>query len=171
MADAENGDGASGLEAVLLAHRPMILRFLRARGAGGDAEDVLQDIWLKLGTARPAGPIADPLGYLLRMADNLMHDRHRASARRSKREASWIDAVGGGDAAPADHALAARETLSRADRALSDLGERTRSIFHRFRIDGVEQRQIAADDGISLSAVEKHLQKAYRALMRIREEA
>ena len=64
--------------------------------------------------------------------------------------------------------LIAREQLAEAEAALRDLGERTDLVFRRFRIEGVSQRDIADELGISLSAVEKHLQKAYRALIELR---
>jgi DNA-directed RNA polymerase specialized sigma24 family protein len=35
------------------------------------------------------------------------------------------------------------------------------------RIDGTPQKEIAATLGLSLSAVEKHLQRAYRAILDI----
>jgi RNA polymerase sigma-70 factor (ECF subfamily) len=47
---------------------------------------------------------------------------------------------------------------------LRSLGERTDYIFRRHRVEGIPQRDIAAELGISLSAVEKHLQRAYRAV-------
>ena len=39
----------------------------------------------------------------------------------------------------------------------------------RYRIDGIPQREIAGEIGISLSAVEKHLQRAYRTVVETRE--
>ena len=47
---------------------------------------------------------------------------------------------------------------------LDALPERTRTIFRRFRIDGEPQRLIADELGISVSAVEKHLARAYQAI-------
>ena len=35
---------ATGLSAIFMANRAALLRFLRARGAGDDAEDLLQDM-------------------------------------------------------------------------------------------------------------------------------
>ncbi len=53
--------------------------------------------------------------------------------------------------------------------------ERTRTIFRRFRIDGQQQSVIAAELGISVSAIEKHLARAYKeisaARLRLDEEA
>jgi DNA-directed RNA polymerase specialized sigma24 family protein len=48
------------------------------------------------------------------------------------------------------------------------LGDRTDLVFRRYRVEGRSQKEIAAELGISLSAVEKHLQKAYRALVDLR---
>jgi len=55
--------GVNGLEAVYLASRDALLRFLRAHGAGEAAEDLLNELWLRLRDARP-GPVARPLAYL-----------------------------------------------------------------------------------------------------------
>lgn len=46
--------------------------------------------------------------------------------------------------------------------------EHTRTIFRRFRLGGEPQRQIAADIGISTSAVEKHLARAYAEISQVR---
>ena len=79
-------NGTSGLEEVFLANRERLLRFLRARGAGDSAEDLLQEIWLKI-AGRRTGPIASPLSYLFRTADLLMIDRYRASVQAQRRDA------------------------------------------------------------------------------------
>lgn len=165
---------ASGLSAVLIANRGPLLRFLRARGAGEDCEDILQELWLKVDRLEAEGPIADPRAYLFRMADNLMHDRVRASMRRANREKAWTEAgfdPGGQDETPsAERALAARQRLRRVEMALATLGERTQAIFRRFRLEGVTQSRIAQDEGISVSAVEKHLQRAYRVVAALVDE-
>jgi len=165
---------ASGLNAVLLANREALLRFLRARGAGDDAEDILQELWLKVERLRAPGPIADPRAYLFRMADNLMHDRVRTTMRRVHREQAWSaaghDPEGRDDTPSAEHVLVARERLLQVERALATLGERTQSIFRRFRLDGMSQSRIAQEEGISLSAVEKHLQRAYRVVAALADE-
>ena len=165
-----------GLQAVFMAQRPALLRFLRARGAGEDAEDLLQDLWMKLEGAPPAVPVAEPLAYLYRAADNLMLDRRRSAVRRIAREDAWGEAADGAepgvsDAPSAERVLSGRDELRRVQSALDALGERTSAIFRRHRVDGIGQRDIATESGISLSAVEKHLQKAYRALATLKAES
>lgn len=163
----------SGIEAVFLANREALIRFVRARGVGDEAEDLLQELWLK-SSAMPSQPVAEPLAYLYRMANNLMLDRRRSDLRRRRREQDWTDGGGGGGADAAagagsgERLLIARDELRAAQAALAALGERTETIFRRFRLDGISQVDIAREQGISLSAVEKHLQKAYRALLEFR---
>ncbi len=161
-----------GLEAIFMTHRPMLSRFFAARGASADVEDLLQELWLKARSVQ-TGPIADPASYLFRMADNLLLDRRRADLRRSRRDDQWTGLTRGSvvdvsDTPSAEQVLIARERLRIVDRAIDALGERTAGIFRSYRIDGLNQRDIAARVGISLSAVEKHLQKAYRALVEVR---
>ncbi|MCE3309775.1 hypothetical protein LB322_15875, partial [Staphylococcus aureus] len=59
----------------------------------------------------------------------------------------------------------AREQAALAEAALQSVGTRAAGIFRRHRIDGVEQRTVAAEFGVSLSTVEGDLRKAYRAMI------
>lgn len=134
-----------------------------------EAEDILQDLYVKLESV-PAGPVAEPRAYLYRMAENLLLDRRRSAGRRSGREEAWatsrLGAMREADERPsAEQVLIARERLALVASALAELPERTRLVFRRFRIEGVPQREIAAELGISLSAVEKHLQRAYQVVV------
>ena len=164
---------SNGLEAILMANRAALERFLRARcGNAAEAEDLIQELWLKLAGA--TGPVAEPLAYLYRMADNLVLDRRRSAQRRERRDDAWQGLAGGGhsgasDAPSAEQSLIGRDQLRFVETQMSALGERTSNILKRYRVDGIGQRDIATEQGISISAVEKHLQKAYRALLEIRE--
>ncbi len=160
-----NGGGLIPLFAEL---RPALARFLQARGASQDeAEDVLQDVNIKLLGER-AGPIAQPRAYLYKMTNNHFLLHRRTAGRRERREADWVSAHGGSgeadDQPSIETELIAREQLAILQRLLDRLPERTRTIFRRFRIDAEPQRVIAGELGISVSAVEKHLARAYEAI-------
>lgn len=155
----------SGLSAVFLTERRMLLRLLTARlGNADDAEDALQDLWMKLETT-PSGPIAQPAAYLFRMANNLAFDRRRSATRRAARDTEWLDVQTTAEEVPGiEEALIARERLRQVEAALNALPPRTARAFRMFRFEGVSQRAIADELGLSLSSVEKLLQQAYRAI-------
>jgi RNA polymerase sigma-70 factor (ECF subfamily) len=159
----------TGLDAIFLANRDALLRFLRAHGAGESAEDILQELWIKLQGAK-TGPIASPLSYLYRAANNLMLDRYRADRQSVQRERAWSENKP--EAEPdSERVLIAREQVSLAAQALESVGTRAATIFRRHRIDGIAQRTIAAEMGISLSTVESDLRKSYAALISFRRTA
>jgi RNA polymerase sigma factor (sigma-70 family) len=159
---------AGGLQRVLIDDRARFLRFLRARGAGDLAEDLLHDLWQRV-AASPRQPVADPVTYLFRAAENLMRDRWRSEVSRERRQNDWHAAsVTEHETPPAERAMIAREGLRAADQALAALGTRVDQVFRRCRLEGVSQAVIARELGISLSSVEKDLQKASRALAELK---
>lgn len=167
MTDAEEPRApAQGIEGVLLANRDRLIRFLAARGAGDTAEDLFQDLWMRL-SGRPGGPIGEPLSYLYRAANNLMLDRYRSVRQADLREHAWGEAWAGSEP-PVDTALIARQQLAEADAAIDAMGERAAGIFRSFRLEGKSQRVIAAEFGVSLSTVESDLRKVYGALAALR---
>ena len=166
-------DFSSGLEAIFLENRERLRRFLVVRGAGEETEDVLQEIWLKI-AARKSGPIASPMSYLFRTADLLMIDRYRSTRQAERRDRAWGETQDGvmpgvSDAPSAERQLIGREHTRLVAEALAALGSRAEAAFRRHRIDGVPQRQLAQEFGISLSTVESDLRRAYAALAQLKE--
>lgn len=162
----ERAAPAQGLEGVLLANRDRLIGFLVARGAGEGAEDLFQELWMRL-SGKPAGPIGEPLSYLYRAANNLMLDRYRSARQADLRDQAWGD-VSIKQEPAIDTALISRQQLAEADAAIDALGERAAGIFRSFRLEGKSQRVIAAEFGISLSTVESDLRKVYGALAALR---
>ena len=76
---------SGGLKALILEQRPALLRLLVARlGSHAEAEDVLQDMWLRIDTMVDR-PIDQPVAFLFRVAANLATDRRIAMQRRTSR--------------------------------------------------------------------------------------
>jgi len=155
----------TGLKAVLIAERPLLVRLMRARiDPPEDAEDLWQELWLKI-DAMPSGPVADPLAFLCRMAINLTSDRRRSKGRLAARDAAWQAHQPDAAEYPGlDRQLIARDQLIRVERAIAEMPERTREALRQFRFEGQSQRDIARNMGISVSGVEKLLKRAYRLL-------
>ncbi|WP_298674780.1 sigma-70 family RNA polymerase sigma factor [uncultured Sphingomonas sp.] len=151
--------------------RAMLLRLLTARlGSAADAEDALQDLWFRI-VSGPVTRVDNPAAYLMRMAGNLATDRRIAARRRALLETHWAES---GDSAldlpSPERAALARDALYRADMVIAAMPERMRTAYRLFRMDHLPQREIADRLGISLSAVEKLLQRAYRRLHAMADE-
>lgn len=165
------------LQDAWLESRDKLLRFLKARGAGDDAEDLLQEIWLKIATAQARSePIAAPTAYLFQVANTLMIDRYRSTRQAARRDSDWAESVAGdpetAEAMPTPERIAiGRDLLVRVDRRLEQVGPRAARIFRRHRVEGVAQREIAQELGISLSTVESDLRAAYRAIAELKEQS
>src|SRR3546814_7319607 len=65
--------------------------------------------------------------------------------------------------------MAAAQEAAQIFRFLNRLGPRTATAFRRHRVDGVAQKEIAVELGVSLSTVESDLRTAYRALREWKE--
>lgn len=158
--------------AVFAANRAKIIGYLRALGASDGAEDLAHEIWLKLAKSSEADLLTT--AYLMRMAHNLFIDQVRSDRQRHRREEAYqYDGPGGGeiDRSPdSERVLLSRERLARLEAALRTLGPRTEQIVRRHRVEGVPHRLLAEEFGISVSAIEKQLQKAYRVIAMIQLE-
>lgn len=167
------------LETVFLRDRARLLGFLVRAGAGDEADDLMQEAWLRIEALRGREVPDQPLSYLYRLLHNLMLDRRRGAMRSARRDTEWVDVAG--SAAPGisdepgnERRLIAAEEIRAVREAVAALGEPTATIFRRHRIDGVVQRRIAEEMGLGVSTVEKHLRRAYAALIdwrRARDEA
>lgn len=158
----------SRLQHIVLDERNRLIRFLVARGAGDDAEDLLQILWQRVASP-PDHPVTEPLSYIFRAAENLMRDMRRSALSREKRQSDWHNLTPHSNEQPGgERVLIARQQLQEVRDTLSALGPRVEYIFRRCRIDGVGQASMAEELGISLSSVEKDLQKAYRALAQLK---
>lgn len=156
---------AGGLRAIFLAQRPMLLRLLLARlGNREDAEDVLQDMWLRIDRLADQ-PIAQPAAFLYRVAANLATDRRIAANRRGVRDAAWVRGQPNAEELPdSERALIARDQWQAVEGAIADMPERMATALRMFRLEEQSQRAIADHLGISVSGVEKLLQRAYRRI-------
>jgi len=162
----------SGLQEIFEQHREKLLRYLRAHGAGDEAEDLLQELWIKLSSA-PSGPIGSPQPYLFRAATNLMIDRRRSENQAQRRDLEWTRLAGrlpgspGNDPWP-DRTLDGQQILALVEKELARLPNRAVTVFRMHRIDGQTQREIAASMGLSSSTIESDLRLVYRLLDELR---
>jgi RNA polymerase sigma-70 factor (ECF subfamily) len=160
------------LLAVYLERRANLVRFLAARaGSLAAAEDLAQELYLKLASRDAAGPVGNPTAMLYRMALNLMLDRARGEARSAARDTAWRQIarseVGGVDVAdepPADEAAASAQRLRQLLAAVQHLPPQAGRAFRLHKLEGLSQAETARVMGLSVKAVEKHVSAALKAL-------
>ena len=132
---------------------------MRRGRSAQDADDLVQEAWVRLACRDTDQPIERPEAFLMRTALNLSIDAHRAEMTRG--EAVLTEDLVLIDIAPtADAVLLAKERLARLSEGISRLHETTRSVFLAHRIDCQPYSEIARAHGISISTVHKHVAKA-----------
>jgi RNA polymerase sigma factor (sigma-70 family) len=129
-----------------------------------DAEDLLHDAWVRM-TERAAA-VDNAEAFLVRSAANGGWDAYRRERREPPSSMLTETQVAGvrDDSPLQDEALIARHRLERLLAGIDQLSPRTREVFLMHRLDGRKHREIAAQLGISRSAVEKHVAKAVEVL-------
>jgi RNA polymerase sigma factor (sigma-70 family) len=132
---------------------------LRRGRSEQDAEDLLQEAWVRLAGYEREHPVDKPEAFLMRAALNLSIDAHRL--RQSHGEEVLLEDVVLVDASPsAEAVLLARERVTRLGICLGRLSEKTRTIFLAHRIEEKTYQQIAQEHNLAVSTVEKHVAKA-----------
>ena len=160
------------LLAVFLEKRENLVLFLAARlRSMATAEDLVQDLYLKVAAMEPQAEVRAPVALLYRMAANLMVDHVRSDQRASQRNAQWRRethaTLGGLDivAEPAaDEALAAKERVGQLAEAVADLPPQMGRAFRLHKLEGLSQAETAQAMGVSRKMVEQHVGVAVRRL-------
>jgi RNA polymerase sigma-70 factor (ECF subfamily) len=161
-----------GAERELSRLRADLVAYLhRKTGGSEDAEDVVQEAFVRFHRAGHdlAAPDARPLLFVI--ARNLQLDRWKSAGRdairRSGEDVHDLDSgprAIASDAPGADLHLIGRQDLAAAAAVIRALPPKTRDAFLLHRFESLTYRQIAARLGVSVSMVEKHIAEALRQL-------
>lgn len=147
---------------------PLVAYFLKRVKNRNEAEDLTQEVFVRLLNHPDKNNGQTIEGYVFTIAANLLRDRAKSVATTQQRQAQRLDLLDEKDAvAPSlveernpERVLVGRQTIQDVLDALTELGERTRDVFILARLENVQHREIAAMYGISVSAVEKMMMKA-----------
>jgi RNA polymerase sigma-70 factor (ECF subfamily) len=147
-------------------YRSELFAFMAARlRCPVTAQDLVQDLFLKLFAHERSDEIANARVYVFRMAANLVIDQQRRNTRlRGALATAEVYLNAEDDRSSPERLAMAHQELSDLIATVERLSPTTRRIFKRNRFEGRTQREIAAELGISQTAVEKHIRKALAAL-------
>lgn len=165
----DGGDLVAGLYA---SERGWLNRFFRSRlRSVEDASDLVQETLLRFCRAQQASAIEAPQHYLRRTAANLLVDHEvRGSTRISRESVEMIIDIHSPVMIDPHQDLENRQELEYWDQVLSMLKPRTKEIFLLSRVDGYSYKEIAADYGMTVWGVKKHMMKAIAHVDRYRRE-
>ncbi|WP_372781663.1 RNA polymerase sigma factor [Phenylobacterium sp.] len=171
---SERGLEDRPLVRAFLEKRETLVLFLAARTRSmAMAEDLVQDLYLKVAALEPDIEVRAPVPLLYRMASNLMVDHVRTDQRARRRETQWRSdtrlTFGGEDivAEPsADQAIIGRERTRQLAEAVAALPPQMGRAFRLNKLQGLTQGQTADEMGISRKMVEQHIQAAMKNLTR-----
>jgi RNA polymerase sigma factor (sigma-70 family) len=141
--------------------------FMRRLRNPADADDLVQDVFVRLSRLVPSTEVRNAEGFIFHTAANLLRDRaRRARAHRHIGELDTLEIDPPDEEPGALRVLEAKAELSQVIAALNALSERTRHIFVLRRLEHVRVDDIAMYYGISISAVEHHITKAQAYLVK-----
>jgi RNA polymerase sigma factor (sigma-70 family) len=141
--------------------RPALVKYFKRRCGAQEAEDLAQEVILRVLIQPNLSAGAQLRGYCFRAAANLWRDRGRRRLTRGV-VATWDDAAiySLDEGNCPERVVAAREEIARVVGVLMELPERTRQVFILNRLEQLTYAQIAAGLGMALSTVEKHMIRA-----------
>ncbi len=164
---AADRESEAFLRAMSDAYRAPLMRFFRRRvGSDAEAEDLTQEVFLRLLRRPDATEIDNPEAFLFRMAVNLLRDRARRGRTFAAHETELVARHERVEGLSPERVLEGRQSLTQAMRILGELDERVRDAFILHRLEGLKYAEIAELFGVSVSSVEKYVIKALAHLAR-----
>lgn len=150
---------AAWFDAEVRPHEANLRAWLRAKFPGaGDADDLVQESFLRLVRARAAGSIRNPRAFLFTTARNLALDWfRRGRVIRFEPLVENADSFVESHGAPAAESLNDRQELAILSEAIAVLPPRCREIMSLQKLHGLSNQEIATRLGISIHTVNAQL--------------
>jgi RNA polymerase sigma factor (sigma-70 family) len=144
--------------------QPLTAYFQRRVSSRSEAEDLTQEVFLRLIKRLDVEMLENPEAFVFTTAVNLLRDRYR----RGQTQRSHLAEVGlqqpGIEELSPERVFDSRQHLESVIEALEQLDERCRDAFILHRLEGMKHAQIAELYGVSVSSVEKYIIKALAVL-------
>ena len=140
---------------LFMTHRRALVNYANSiTGSRAQAEDVVQEAWLRFDAAYRGRLLEDATGYLYRIVRNLAIDGRRRMSRESQliADEGFDEAAGScADATPTPEAVALyKDEYALVMEALAELPERTRIAFEMHRFGDAKLREVAAFLNVSV---------------------
>jgi RNA polymerase sigma-70 factor (ECF subfamily) len=169
---SQMGGGEGPLIRAFFERRENLILFLAARTRDmAAAEDLVQDLYLKIATLDPKAEVRAPEALLYRIAANMLVDQVRSGQRASRRNAEWraetrtvLDGQELAQEPAADEVVIGKERVRQLAAAIAALPPQMGKAFRLHKLDGMSQAQTAQAMGVSVKMVEAHIAAAIKQL-------
>ena len=162
---------AAACKALDQKFRGSLTRYFSRHMPGGDIEDMVQDVFMRLLNRGNIANVDWLAGYVFQTASSVLRDRLRR--HRSQHVADYCpfdpETHGDVDFSP-ERVLLGREQLAQLRAILLELPERSRAVFILRRIEGMRYQDIAAQFKVSVSSIEKDMLRATRHIAKRLEQ-
>ena len=148
-------------------HQDALLRYFKRRVSPPEqAEDLVQEVFVRLARRAELETIERVESYLFRVAASVVADHFRTQARVPSAVVPYDDSRHGQAGFAPERVLSGRQALDQLIDALGELPERTRQIFVLYHLEQMKQKDIAVRLRMPLSTLEKHMARANRYLLK-----
>jgi len=145
---------------------PLIAFFARRVRSRSEAEDLTQEVFLRMVRRLEVSAVENVEAFVFRTAVNLLRDRSRRGKSLASRETDFAQRQGDVDDLSPERVFDSRQSLDFVVAVLGELDERTRDAFILHRLEGMKHAQVAEVLGVSVSSVEKYIVKALSLLVK-----
>ncbi|MCI4592687.1 sigma-70 family RNA polymerase sigma factor [Sphingobium sp. BYY-5] len=151
----------------ILPHEPALRRWLvRNPLAGMEPDDIIQESYTILAELERIDTIRYPRAYLFQVARSVITRHVRRARIVPIQVVDNLDRLDQpDDAASPEQCAIDRDELHQLARAIAAMPLKTREAFVLRRVEGLPQRAIAAQMGISENTVETHISRGIRFLI------
>jgi RNA polymerase sigma-70 factor (ECF subfamily) len=150
----------------VLKHEPALRAWLgRRRIAGLEVDDVVQETYARLIALESVDSIGNVKNYMFQTAYSVLVSHVRRARIVAFETVTDLEQLGSTrDVSPEDQVID-RDELNRLARAIAGLPGKVRDVFVLRRVNGLSQRDVARELGLSESTVEKHMSRSLYLLM------
>jgi RNA polymerase sigma factor (sigma-70 family) len=158
---------AAFFHALSETHRGPLERFFKRRSCTRDeAEDLVQEVFLRLIRRLDEEPIENAEAFLFRTAVNLLRDRARRGATVANNSTELQERQQKFEALSPERVLEGKQRLQVILKALDTFDTRSKDIFILNRLEGMKYAEIARIYGLSVSSIEKSVTRVFAQLLK-----
>lgn len=148
----------------MIQYGPALRRYFQRRANPADAEDLVQDVFVRLHQYETPAEIGNVEGYLFRTAANVLARRNEKPRWRWGSQIP-LEYVPLADELSPERIVMGRQAVEMVLRGLDNLPPRAAHAFFLYRFEQLSQEDVARRMGVSVKAVEKFLRRATLQLM------